>query len=304
MSSWLGRAKPPYLREAMTSGQRSCGPWRVESGLQGHKPWPWAGGSSSFRAHSCSGVKVSMVAEVVGYLPPSDSPGVAGPVAKWSQTQGKDVGPCFISAFRIRASHVSSSWGHARARQSVPCFPGVKPCLGHTFGWTPWPMSYVTLLSSVLSRGAVPIKSNNPLGSQSFQMSYCPCKLRQPTAHTSVSFLKVGSMLRAYCLPTRGCPGSCCPHILWNGNYPGHAGTLIDRPLSFHRSPPVFWPVLHCEAASGPERTGGPSDTLTSKQPNFSFWGAEKKSLTLQAACYLWPMHRPQCGTLRGQEWG
>lgn len=62
----------------------------------------------------------------------------------------------------------------------------------------------------------------------------------------------------------------------------GHAGTLTDFLASF---PPVFWSVLHCEVVLGPERTGGPSDTLTAKQPNFSFWGAEKKSLTLQAAC-------------------
>lgn len=180
------------------------------------------------------------------------------------------MGLCFISAFRIRAV------------LSLTCQQQLGTCQGQTVcALLPWseamsrecfrvnPMTNVlgSLLSSVLSRGALPIKSNNQLGSQSLQMS----KLRQPTAHTSVSFLKVGSMdgllLACWRMPWF----MLSPHSLKWRLSQGHAGTLIDRPLPFNRSPPVFWSVLHCEAASGPERTGGPSDTLTSKQPNFSF---------------------------------
>lgn len=32
MSLWLSRAKPPYLRKAVTSGQRSCGPDDLQAG--------------------------------------------------------------------------------------------------------------------------------------------------------------------------------------------------------------------------------------------------------------------------------
>lgn len=134
-------------------------------------------------------------------------------------------------------------------------------------------MSLATLLSSGLSR------DNNPLGSKS------PLVSSGSRQTTNVSFLKVGSMEGLFLTYWRTPWFMVSSYSLKWRLSQRHAGTLTDRPLPFHKSPPVFWPVLHCEAEFGPQRTGGPSDTLTAKQPNFSFWGAEKKSLTLQAAC-------------------
>lgn len=89
-----------------------------------------------------------------------------------------------------------------------------------------------------LSRGAVPIKGNSP-------SSDSP----QP-AH--VSFLK-GAEWGVYSPPPGDTLVQGVPTCFGVATITGHAGTTTDRLLPFHRSP-VFWPVLHCEAALGPER--------------------------------------------------
>lgn len=144
-------------------------------------------------------------------------------------------------------------------------------------------------------------ETNSPPCSQSPQVAYYPCKLRQPTAHTIISFLKVGSR-RACSLPTGGCPSSCISTFFEMATVTGHAGILTDRSLPstgvFLFSGQHHTVRLH-PGLRGGGQARGPRDILTSKQPNFSFWGAEKKVPDSSGCMGIWPV---QPGTLRGQE--
>ena len=115
-------------------------------------------------------------------------------------------------------------------------------------------------------------------------MVYCPLKLRQSTVYTSISFLKVGSVGSPVPCLLENAPVLLSPHSLkWQLSL-GHSGTLTDKPLS---STGIFlFSGQHCTMRLHPGLRGTirTSDTLTSKQPNFFFWGVKKKSLALQAA--------------------